>query len=102
MFNCLIYAVQQSDLVIHTHTHTHTHTLFHILFHYGLGRGSPKPRPQTGRGSWSVRNWATHEEVSSEQHWKHLPPPSMEKLSSTKPVPDAKKSGTAGLENCIQ
>ena len=100
MFNCLIYAVQQSDLVIHTHTHTHT--LFHILFHYGLGRGSPKPRPQTGRGSWSVRNWATREEVSSEQHWKHLPPPSMEKLSSTKPVPDAKKSGTAGLENCIQ
>ena len=29
----LIFAVQQSDSV--THTHTHTHTLLHVLFHSG-------------------------------------------------------------------
>ena len=43
----LIFSVQQSDSVIHTHiwfsyahtyTHTHTHILFHILSHGGLSQ----------------------------------------------------------------
>ena len=91
-------------------------------------QGSPTPGPQTVTGPRPVRNRAAQQEVSGRwaseaspaaPHRSHYPlnhprhPPSTEKLSSTKPVPGAKKVGdrccrehriTGGSrkKNCIQ
>ena len=80
-------------------------------------QGSLTPGPWTGTGQWPVRNRAAQQEVSGRQasegssaapqrshyHLSRLPPPPpppapatrlyVEKLSSTKPVPGAKKVG---------
>ena len=77
-----------------------------------LGQGSPAPRPRTATGPRLVRNRAAQQDVSGEQEKLHLlhpidritawtipdtplppPTPSVEKLSSTKPVSGAKKVG---------
>ena len=74
-----------------------------------LEQGSPTPGPRTGSGLRPVRNWAAQQEVSGGQQVKlHLPlpiaritagtttsplPPAVEKLSSRKLVPGAKKVG---------
>ena len=73
---------------------------------YSLAQGSPNPRPRTGIGRQPVRNRAAQQEVSGRQaseassavpHRPHYhlnyPPTTVEKLSSTKPVPGAKKVG---------
>ena len=81
---------------------------------YTLEQGSPTPGPQTGTRPWPVRNRATQQEVSSGRASKAssaaphsslllalLPEPShppiplrpVEKLSSMKLVPGAKKFG---------
>ena len=59
-----------------------------------LDQGFPTPRPWTGTCPWPVRNWATQQEVTGCQNRNHSPQPlSVEKLSSVKPVPGAKKVG---------
>ena len=79
---------------------------------YCLEKGSPTPGPRTGISPQPVRNRAAQQEVSDGQaskasstapHRSPLPalpaepstppPPSVEKLSSTKPVPGAKNVG---------
>ena len=91
------------------------------ILHYPLGHRSPTPGPRTGTGLWPVRNWATQQVVSGRwpskassatpyrshyrlNHCSHyclnhppLPPHSVEKLSSMKPVPGAKNLGTTAL-----
>ena len=78
-------------------------------------QGSPTPEPGTTTGPGPVRNRAAWQEVSggpvskassaAPHPWHHclnrpLPPtPSVEELSSTKPVPGAKKRGTAALQD---
>ena len=74
-----------------------------------LEQGSPTPRPWTSIVTWPVRTQAALQEVSGRQAskassaaphrspWLALPPepspPPIEKLSSTKPVPSARKFG---------
>ena len=74
-----------------------------------IEQGSQVPGPRTGTGLRSVRNRAAQQEVSgrrvseassADPHRSHYclnhpppTPPSMEKLSSTKPVPGAKNIG---------
>ena len=62
-----------------------------------LHQGSPAPGPQTSTGPRPVRNRAAQHEVSgwpaSKPHRLHYRPPSVEKLSSTKPASGAKKVG---------
>ena len=74
----------------------YTKTLRLLLSH--LGQGSPTPRPWTSRPQ-PVQNWAAQQEVSRvpllpKAHITTFPcPMSMEKLSSMKSVPGAKKVG---------
>ena len=81
---------------------------------YRLSQGSPHPGLWTSTGSRPVRNRATHQEVSGGPGKLHLLPRiaphrlhyclnrplprSVEKLSSTKPVLGAKKSGDRGTK----
>ena len=85
-----------------------------------LRQGSPTPGPQTDSGPRSVRSWAARQEVSCGQASEAssvaphrspslaLPPepptphtPSVEILSSTKPVPGAKKDGDCCLKGLL-
>ena len=86
----------------------------------GLNQGSPSPRQRTGNGLRPVKNWAAQQEVNVGQASKassatphHSPslsllpepplPLSVEKLSSMKLVPGAKKLGDHWLkqQKCI-
>ena len=61
-----------------------------------MERGSPTPGPQTGPGPRPVRNRATQQEVSggrAREASSAAPHGAVEKLSSTKPAPAAKKVG---------
>ena len=96
----------------------HEHGMSFHLFRCPLIQGSPTSGPWTTIGPWPVRNWAEQQKVSGGQmseassvaphHSPSLalppepslallpepsPTPSVEKLSSTKPVPGAKKFG---------
>ena len=79
-----------------------TKPMHHNYWACALKQGSPTP----GTGPQPVRNWATQQEVSSgwvseassaapHRLYYHLnhPPPPVEKSSSMKPVPGAKKVG---------
>ena len=95
-------------------------TLYFTMNVNALKQGPPTPWPRISSSPWSVRNRAAQREVSGGRakeassaaphrshyclnhrwhHWHyHLKhprplPPSVEKLSSTKPVPGAKKVG---------
>ena len=85
-------------------------TMIESLFH-GLHQGSPTPGPWSGTGPQPIRNLAHSRRWAAGERAKvhlptcrppslallpepsPLPAPSMEKLSSTKPVPGAKKVG---------
>lgn len=64
-------------------------------FLHTIDQGSPTPGSRTGNSLWPVRNWATQLEISCGQMSKTetILPPSVEKLSSAKPIPFAKNVG---------
>ena len=81
-----------------------------------IGQGSPTPGPWKRTGPWPARNRAAQQEVSgglaseassAAPHcspWLTTAPPtpSVEKLSSTKPVPGAKTSGDRCYRSRLQ
>ena len=84
-----------------------------------LEQGSPTPGPWTGIGPGPIRNRAAQQEVSGGQaseaspaaphrshyllnHSPRLPPRSVEKLSSMKSVPGAKKVGDRWIRTHLE